>query len=190
MMIANSGFIPAALVGVSAGAAYGVAISFAIASIRTLTGAVVAFLLSRSMLRRLIEYKLRDRPRLSDLDKQISNHGRWLVCLLRLSPVMPFAATSYALGLSSIAPIALREYVVGTLASLPSLMAYVLAGALVKTGVATWSGEESLIRLASLTAGRAQAKIRPARQPCISGLGCSRGFPLSAESGHACDAAR
>lgn len=150
VVVAISGFLPASLVGVSAGAAYGVTFGFATASISTLTGALVAFLVSRSLLRPVIEQKLRNRPHLASLDGDIGNRGWRVVCLLRLSPVMPFAATSYMLGLSSIA---LGDYMIGTLASLPALLAYVLVGALVKTGLSAWSDGQNLIRLASLGIG-------------------------------------
>ncbi len=145
-----SGFLPAALVGVSAGATYGLALGFALAAISTLIGAVVAFLISRSLLRPFIKRMLRGKPYLANLDEQIGDQGWRLVCLLRLSPVMPFAATSYALGLSSIA---FGEYFAGTLASLPSLFTYVIAGLLVKTEASTWMNEENPIRLVSLGIG-------------------------------------
>jgi uncharacterized membrane protein YdjX (TVP38/TMEM64 family) len=47
------------------------------------------------------------RPRLRNLDALIARDGWKLVCLLRVSPIMPFSATSLALGLS---PIGLRDY--------------------------------------------------------------------------------
>jgi len=150
VLVAISGFLPASLVGVSAGAAYGVRLGFAAAAISTLIGAVIAFLLSRSLLRPFIERKLSGTPQLSSLDGQISNQGWRFVCALRLSPVAPFAATSYALGLSSIA---LGEYLAGTLASLPSLLVYVLAGAAAKTGASAWSGGEKSIQIALLVFG-------------------------------------
>ena len=58
-----------------------------------------------------------------------------MVCLLRFSPVMPFSATSYMLGLSSID---LRSYIVGTLAALPALFGYVLIGTLADAGLSAW----------------------------------------------------
>ncbi len=160
VIIAISGFLPASLVGVAAGAAYGLLLGFATAALSTLTGAIVAFLLSRSLLRPFIERKLRDRPHLASLDAHIGDRGWRLVCLLRLSPVMPFAATSYALGLSSIA---FGEYLLGSLASLLSLLAYVLAGVFVKTGVSAWSDGETLIRLASLGIGALSMAILAAQ---------------------------
>ena len=55
-----------------------------------------------------------------------------MVTLLRISPVMPFALTSYGLGLTRISQ---RDFLAGTLASLPSLAGYVALGALGKEGL-------------------------------------------------------
>jgi len=118
-------------------------------------GAVIAFLLSRSLLRPLVERKL-GTPQLSSFDGQIRNQGWRFVCVLRLSPVAPFAATSYALGLSSIT---LGDYVAGTLASLPSLLVYVLAGAAVRTGASAWGGGEKSFRIALLVVGAVSMAI-------------------------------
>jgi uncharacterized membrane protein YdjX (TVP38/TMEM64 family) len=45
---------------------------------------------------------------------------------------MPFAATSYMLGLSTIS---LRDYTLGTLAALPALFGYVCVGSFARSGV-------------------------------------------------------
>ena len=55
------------------------------------------------------------------LDRSVAAEGWRLVCLMRLSPVMPFAPTSYALSLSSVR---LADYLIGTLAALPALLAW------------------------------------------------------------------
>ena len=65
--------------------------------------------------------------RLKLLNGMVTQDGWRLVALLRISPVMPFSITSYALGLTNIRP---RDYVLGTLASLPLLLGYVVIGAL------------------------------------------------------------
>ncbi|GAC1484520.1 MAG: hypothetical protein NVS2B11_10200 [Acetobacteraceae bacterium] len=70
--------------------------------------------------------------RLAGLDAAMGRDGWRFVCLLRISPVMPFALTSYALGLTTIPG---RDYLLGTLASLPALMGYVAVGALARHGV-------------------------------------------------------
>jgi uncharacterized membrane protein YdjX (TVP38/TMEM64 family) len=117
--IALSGILPASLLGIAAGTIYGVVPGLALAAISTLAGAMLAFLLSRSAFRPAIERLCARKPRLRNLDARIGRDGWKLVCLLRLSPVMPFAPTSYLLGLSSIG---MRDYLVGTLASLPALL--------------------------------------------------------------------
>jgi uncharacterized membrane protein YdjX (TVP38/TMEM64 family) len=121
------GIVPGALLGIAAGAVYGVEMGFCVATAGILSGAVVAFKLARSTLRPWIGQILGKRARLAMLDGVLAQEGWRLVALLRISPVMPFSITSYALGFSGIT---LRDYVLGTLASLPPLLGYVAIGAL------------------------------------------------------------
>ncbi len=149
VFVAASGVLPASLVGLAAGALYGIPRGFALASITTLAGAWLAFRLSRSLLRPRIEGLLARRPRLAHLDAGLAR-GRWrFVCLLRVSPVMPFAATSYSLGLSSVSA---ADYLLGTLAALPALLGYVCLGGLAHAGLATNAGP---FRLALFAVGLA-----------------------------------
>ena len=87
---------------------------------------------------------------MKDLDATIAKEGWRIVCLLRVSPVMPFSATSFALGLSSVRP---RDYAIGTLASMPALFGYVVLGALTKSGLEMGSLSASPLRLAMLAVG-------------------------------------
>ena len=134
--VAVSGILPASLLGVAAGAFYGLVAGFLLAAASTVTGAVLAFLLTRSLFRPAIERMMLRRPRLQNLDTALTQDGWKLVCLLRISPVMPFAATSYLLGVSSVG---LRDYTIGTLASLPALCGYVFLGTLANAGLSAWS---------------------------------------------------
>jgi uncharacterized membrane protein YdjX (TVP38/TMEM64 family) len=127
-----SGFMPASLVGMAAGAVFGVGAGFAISSAGTLVGALGAFGLSRSALRPLVERAMHGRNQMRNLDAALGHDGWKLVCLLRVSPVMPFVATSYMLGLSAVT---LRDYALGTLAALPALFGYVMLGALTKASI-------------------------------------------------------
>jgi len=136
ILVAVSGILPAALLGVAAGAIYGLATGFIIAAASTLAGALLAFLLARSLARDSVARMIARRPRLRDLDRMIARDGWRIVCLLRISPVMPFSATSYALGLSGIG---MRDYMLGTLASLPALLGYVFLGTLADASLAAWS---------------------------------------------------
>ncbi|MBV8915439.1 MAG: TVP38/TMEM64 family protein [Acetobacteraceae bacterium] len=132
--VAMIGVIPASLLGLAAGAVYGLFMGFALAAIGTLIGGWLAFRLARSLLRPWVERLLARRAggRLDRLSAEVERDGWRFVCLLRISPVMPFALTSYALGLS---PISGRDYLLGTLAALPALAGYVAVGALARHGL-------------------------------------------------------
>lgn len=149
-VIAFSGILPASLIGVTAGAIYGLSLGFVLASASTVTGGFIAFALSRSLLRPTIFRLLATRSRLHNFDAMLARDGWRFVFLMRLSPVMPFAATSYALGLSSISP---RDFWIGSLASLPSLLGYVLIGSLATTGLSAISLDTSQLQWALLALG-------------------------------------
>lgn len=136
ILIALCGILPASVGAMTAGLIYGTVAGFLISAPATLIGAVAAFQLSRSLFRGAIARHLQRRPRLKRLDQAVARDGWRIVCLLRISPVMPFAVTSYALGLTSLG---LRAYLLGTLASLPALFLYGLMGDLARAGLASVS---------------------------------------------------
>ena len=63
---------------------------------------------------------------------------------------MPFAATSYGLGLTRLD---LRSFTLGTLASLPALLGYVAVGALGNAGLSLGSRDAGLLRMTLLALG-------------------------------------
>ncbi len=132
VLIALLGILPASIGAITAGLLYGVVPGFVLAALGTLVGAGLAFLLTRSLFRPLVARALARHPRMDRLDEAVAREGWRLVCLLRISPVMPFAVTSYALGLTSLR---FGPYLVGTLASLPALLGYVVLGHLAGSGV-------------------------------------------------------
>ena len=150
IVIVASGVLPASLAGIAAGAVYGVTLGFGLAATSTMAGALVTLAISRSLAREWVEHFIRRRPRLQNLDRMLAQDGVRLVCLLRLSPIMPFAATSYALGLSSVS---VRDYTVGTTASLPALLGYVVLGRITAVGVA--AGEAGWLHWGMLGIGAA-----------------------------------
>ena len=131
-VVAASGILPASLLGIAAGSAYGVLLGFPLAAVSTMAGAVAAFGLSRSLFRDAVARQLARRPRLTHFDELVARDGWRIVCLLRISPVMPFAATSYALGMSAVG---IEAYLIGTAASLPALLGYVYLGTLADAGL-------------------------------------------------------
>jgi uncharacterized membrane protein YdjX (TVP38/TMEM64 family) len=123
--VAALGVLPASLMAAGAGAAFGFGPGFLLSSIGTMTGGWLAFALSRSALRPFIARLLERGPAMA-FDRAIADDGWRFVCLLRVSPLMPFAATSYGLGLTGVSH---RAFLKGTLASFPALAGYVAVGA-------------------------------------------------------------
>lgn len=133
VIVAAFGFLPASLMAVMAGATYGMWAGLLISAGGTMLGGWIAFLLSRSVLRPWIAKLIGRFGATARFDEAIESEGWRFVCLLRISPVMPFAATSYGLGLTRIGQ---RAYLLGTLASLPAMATYVAIGAFGRTGFA------------------------------------------------------
>ena len=148
-LVAASGVLPASVLGIAAGALFGIAGGFAATALGTLAGALVAFAMTRSLARPLIVRLLGGRPGLARMDAALAADGWKLVCLLRTSPLMPFAVTSYALGLSAVR---FRAYLLGTLASLPPLLVYVALGRLVGFG-ALHPGNDPALRWTGIALG-------------------------------------
>jgi uncharacterized membrane protein YdjX (TVP38/TMEM64 family) len=142
-IVVISGVLPASMVGLAAGMVYGLGPGVVLATVAVLAGALIAFALGRSLLRPFVARQLQRNARMSRLDNLVTRDGWKIVCLLRASPIMPFAATSYGLGLSSIS---VTGYLVGTLASLPALSGYVFIGTLAREGLTTWSSNSDLRR--------------------------------------------
>ncbi len=135
IVVALTGILPASMICMLAGATYGFGLGFVIATVGTVGGAILAFALSRSLFRVSIERMLCRHARLENLDQIIAHDGWRIVCLLRISPLMPFSATSFALGLSSIR---FSNYLVGTLSSLPAMLGYVFIGTAADATLAAW----------------------------------------------------
>jgi uncharacterized membrane protein YdjX (TVP38/TMEM64 family) len=150
LVVAASGILPASLLGIAAGTAYGLPLGFLLAAVGTMAGATVSFALSRSLFRDAIARRLARRPEFSRFDELLAQNGWRIVCLLRISPVMPFAATSYALGMSAVG---IEAYLIGTAASLPALAGYVYLGTLADAGLSAWTTGAAPLRWAMLGLG-------------------------------------
>ncbi|MCJ2184012.1 VTT domain-containing protein [Novosphingobium sp. 1949] len=154
--VAATGILPAAVVAMMAGASFGVGAGIAISAISTMLGGWIAFGLARSFLRPWIARWIGRSDRCLRWDAAVGRESWRFVLLLRISPVMPFAPTSYALGLSSIDQ---RSYLLGTLASLPALVGYVVLGALGGKGLAMMAGSANLLQWAAWGVGFAFVAI-------------------------------
>ncbi|GBF96563.1 hypothetical protein Rsub_09146 [Raphidocelis subcapitata] len=118
--------VPAIPLTMTAGAIFGPLVGTAIVSASATTAATIAFLIARYLARdKVLAYAQRNK-RFAAVDRAISQNGLKFVTLLRLSPLLPLAASNYIYGLTSVD---LGSYVLGSwLGMLPGTYAYVAAG--------------------------------------------------------------
>lgn len=120
-------FIPGSAITLGAGALFGVGLGTIVVSIASTTAAAVAFPLARTLLRSRMERLAAGSRGFTAIDDAVAEGGWRIVGLLRLSPVVPFSALNYLLGLTRV------PYVPAILVSwatmLPGTLLYVYLGA-------------------------------------------------------------
>ncbi|CAD7703970.1 unnamed protein product, partial [Ostreobium quekettii] len=123
--------VPAAPLTLAAGYLFGSVAATAVVSVSATVAAVSAFLISRYLLRDKVLEWANDNKTFAAVDKALKKDAFKCVFLLRLSPLMPFAASNYLYGLTSID---LGPYTLGSwLGMLPGTFAYVSAGSVGRT---------------------------------------------------------
>jgi uncharacterized membrane protein YdjX (TVP38/TMEM64 family) len=134
--------IPASLLTVGAGAIFG-AIPGTIVNVCGATiGAMLAFLLARTVLRHRVEKMLERKPKLAAVDRALAREGTKLLVLCRLSGFPPFTWANYAFGATAVRPM---PYFLATFFGIiPGTFAYTYAGA---AGAAVASGHGNRIGL-------------------------------------------
>lgn len=128
-------FLPGLILTLGAGfifaQAYSQALGVLIGSICVFIGATVgaslAFLLGRYVLKDYVLSKASKYPILLAIDKAFQAQGLKIICLLRLSPLIPFNALNYLMGSTSIP---FKQYVIGCVGMVPGTIAYVYFGTL------------------------------------------------------------
>jgi uncharacterized membrane protein YdjX (TVP38/TMEM64 family) len=124
-IVATVAAVPGSLLTLAAGAIFGIAGGVAYVFAGAVTGASLAFLIARYLARPAVERRLASDPRFEQIDRAVAAQGRKIVFLLRLSPVLPFNALNYALGLTRVR---YRDYLVASLGMLPGTLLYVYSG--------------------------------------------------------------
>ncbi|HLK11922.1 MAG TPA: FAD-containing oxidoreductase [Candidatus Binatia bacterium] len=120
--------LPGAILTLGAGFVYGVAVGTPVVWVAANAGAVLAFLLGRTVARGWITRRLAGNPRFAALDRAVGGAGFRIVLLTRLSPVLPFNLLNYAFGLTRVR---LGDYVAGSMIGmLPGTLLYVYLGSL------------------------------------------------------------
>ena len=118
--------LPAVVLTLGGGAAFGLARGALAVWVGATLGAAAAFLIGRYLARAWVERRLARHPRFRAIDDAVAREGWKIVLLTRLSPAFPFVLLNYAFGLTKIKP---SHYVVTSFfAMLPGAAAYSFIG--------------------------------------------------------------
>jgi uncharacterized membrane protein YdjX (TVP38/TMEM64 family) len=123
--VAEIAFVPGSLLTLAAGALFGLVWGTAFAMAGATLGAVAAFLVARYALRRSVERRIQASPRFKALDAALEREGRKIVFLVRLTPLLPFNALNYALGVTRVR---FADYLIGSIGMLPGTLLYAYYG--------------------------------------------------------------
>ena len=125
---ATVAFVPGSLLTLAAGAIFGLARGTVYVLVAATLGAGLAFLVARYAARPWVERRIAANPRFAAIDRAVGTQGRWIVFLLRLSPVFPFNLLNYALGLTRVR---FADYLLASVGMLPGTLLYVYYGKLI-----------------------------------------------------------
>ncbi len=129
-IVAALAFIPGSAITIGAGALFGLGLGTVVVSIASTTSAALAFPLARSLFRDRVQRVAKSRPSFQAVDAAIEDGGWKIVGLLRLSPVVPFSALNYLLGVTNVRYV--PAVLISWIAMLPGTLLYVYFGAIGK----------------------------------------------------------
>jgi uncharacterized membrane protein YdjX (TVP38/TMEM64 family) len=132
-------FIPGSLLTLGGGALFGVFLGSVYVFAAATTGATLAFLIGRYLVRGWVTKRIEGNPKFKAIDNAIAKEGFKIIILTRLSPIFPFNLLNYALGTTQIS---LRDYLLGFVGMLPGTIMYVYLGSLVGNIAALTSNRE------------------------------------------------
>ncbi|MGH7194011.1 MAG: TVP38/TMEM64 family protein, partial [Candidatus Saccharimonadales bacterium] len=125
-VIATVCFVPGSVMTLGAGFLFGVVMGALTVSLASVAGASAAFWLGRTIARGWVQQRFAADPRFQALDRVIGREGFKVVLLVRLSPVIPFTAINYALGLTNIS---YRDFLLASwIGMLPGTILYAYLG--------------------------------------------------------------
>ncbi|QDV06148.1 TVP38/TMEM64 family inner membrane protein YdjZ [Planctomycetes bacterium Poly30] len=127
-IVAALAFIPGSAITIGAGALFGLGLGTVVVSIASTATAALAFPLARSLFRKRVQSFASERKSFQAIDRAIADGGWKIVGLLRLSPVVPFSALNYLLGLTNVRYV--PAILVSWVAMLPGTLLYVYFGAI------------------------------------------------------------
>lgn len=125
---ATVAFIPASVLTLGAGYAFGVLWGTVLVSIASTAGAALAFVIGRYFARDWVRDKIAARPTFQAIDNALERDDFKVVFLLRLVPLLPFNALNYGFGVSGVR---FWRYVVASwVGMIPGTIMYVYFGSL------------------------------------------------------------
>jgi uncharacterized membrane protein YdjX (TVP38/TMEM64 family) len=137
--------IPGSVLTLGAGFAFGLVAGVGIVFVSATAGAGAAFLVSRYLARDAVQKKFGTSPRFAAVDRAVALEGWKIVFMLRLSPVFPYNALNYLLGLTGIS--FWRYLAASAVGMVPGTLLYVYFGYLGRAGLETASGAEGTLKL-------------------------------------------
>jgi uncharacterized membrane protein YdjX (TVP38/TMEM64 family) len=123
--VATVAFVPGSVLTLAAGAIFGLGWGIVIVMVSAILGESGAFFLARYGIRGLVAKRLGSSPRFAGLDEALRAEGRKIVFLLRLSPLIPFNALNYLLGISRVRFV---DFLIASVGMLPGTALYVYYG--------------------------------------------------------------
>lgn len=140
--------VPASLLTIGAGAIFGVVGGTIVVVIGATLGAMLAFFLARTVLRKRVEQMIAKRPKLQAVDRAVAAEGTKLMLLCRVSGFPPFIFANYAFGLTGVGGVA--YFLTTFFGIIPGCFAYTYAG---HAGAAVATGSGNRLALILTAAG-------------------------------------
>lgn len=134
LAVCTVGFLATTPVVVLAGLLYGLPAALAICWAGLGTGMALAFLLSRTLLRKRLERRYSGHPLYLKIRRHLEREGWKLVFFMRMLPVNPYPLLNYLFGLS---PIRFRAYMLASLAGVVPNILFLLMASRAAGNVAT-----------------------------------------------------
>lgn len=126
-VVATVALVPGSLLTLGAGVLFGVGWGSVIVFWAATLGSLAAFLVGRYGIRDWVEQRwIAGNRQFQAIDRAIAEDGLKIVLLMRLSPLFPFNALNYMLGLTRVS---IRDYLLASIGMLPGTVAYVYIGA-------------------------------------------------------------
>ncbi len=146
-------FLPGSVLTLGAGFLFGVVGGSVAVSLSATVGASLAFLIARYLARNAVAERLSRNEKFAAVDSAIGREGGKIVLLLRLSPIFPFNALNYLLGLTAVR---FWSYLLASwIGMMPGTVLYVYLGVVSKAGLeaAAGGGEKGALEYAFIGVG-------------------------------------